>query len=431
MNATRRSEGGGRPGGAAPIPGPEAAARFARADDIPSVVVFAGEEAFFAQDGVAAVSKALFPDGDPGGAITSLDAGQPADAERIASVLEDLATPSLFGEGRLVVIRRAEALGSEVDEGDGDDEDGAGEDEDEPPAPRREARSARGGDRDGAPPAAKRRASPITTLVKEAAAAAVPGAVLVLVTSKPVKGKGSVSADAISKTGAALVDARRLYDAPPPWARGGSVYDTEVVQFLVRRARARHGKTLEPRTAHALVLRRGAGLSGLVTSLDTLAAYAGERAAITEADVAATVGATREDPAWVLADAVLSRDVARAFDLLDAAFTRGYSDGKGRVSVRPEAVFPRIVATLHGAWRRLLLVAEARERGEDPAADPALAGLPGFVVERTVRAAQGRRSDDLLARHRAFVEAEAGVRGDGVPHRLAAERLVAVLVGGG
>ena len=418
---------------ALPVPGPAAPERFARAADLPSVVVFAGEEAFFADEGVGVITKALFPDGDPGGAVVTLDAGLPADADRIATVLEELATPSLFGEGKLVVIRRAEALGgtaSDDDEEPGDD----AEEEDEAPArparaPAGEAKADAKGDGKAAKPG--RRASPITTLVKQAATTAQPGAVLVLVTRKPVKGKGSVSADAIAKTGAALVDCRRLYDAPPPWARGGSVYDTEVVKFLVRRAKVQHGKALDPRTAHALVLRRGAGLSGLAVTLATLAAYVGTRPAIVEADVAATVGETREDPAYVLADAVLERDANRALDLTGAAFDRGLSDSKGRVAVRAEAIFPMLVSVLHAAWRRAMAVAEAAARGEDPASAPSLAGLPSFVVERVIKQVGRRDPEDLLARHRAFVDAEAGVRGGGVPPRLAAERLIVVLTGGG
>jgi hypothetical protein len=74
-----------------------------------------------------------------------------------------------------------------------------------------------------------------------------------------------------------------------------------------------------------------------------------------------------------------------------------------------------------------MLVAEATARGDDPAALPALAGLPGFVVERVLRQAARRSPADLLARHAAFVEAEAGVRGEGVPPRLALERLLVAI----
>ncbi len=410
-----------------PVPAATAALSFRAAADVPPVVVLAGEETFLAEEAIAAISKALFPGGDPGGAIVALDAGSVADAERLPAVLEELATASLFGDGKLVVVRRAELLGGKGG-GDDEDDDPDGEGDEEAPPPK--AAAPRADDEPTAKAAAApkgRRQNPITALVKGATAAPVDGSVLVLATSKPVKGKGSVSGDAILKTGAMLVDCRRLYDAPPPWSRGGSAYDTEVSQWVVKRAKARHGKAMDLRTGHALALRLGAGLAGLAKAVETLASYAGTRPSITEADVAATVGETREDPAWVLADAVLDKDLDRALKLVAQSFERGLSDAKGRVSVRPEAIFPPLVATLSGAWRRAMLVAEAGARGENPATIPAFAGLPGFVVERLIRQASRRDPDDLLARHRAFVDAESGVRGGGVPPRLAVERLVIAL----
>ena len=118
---------------------------------------------------------------------------------------------------------------------------------------------------------------------------------------------------------------------------------------------------------------------------------------------------------------MLERDAGKAFALAAAAFERGLSDVRGRVAVRPEAVFPVLSSALHSSWRRTMLVAEALARGEDPAGLASLSGLPGFVVERIVRQARGRDVRDLLARHAAFVQAEEGVRGGGVPPRLAFE----------
>jgi len=426
---------------AAPLPGLDAAAHLASGEP-PCVVVFAGEETFLAEEGLSALRKALFPEGEPAGALVELDAALPADADRVASVIEELGTPSLFGEGKLVVIRRAESLGGTAakdDDEDGDEEGGAADDEEgtraAPAARKASAPAAEGkgeakvegkaggkGAKTGG-----RKVNPITGLVKQACAAAQPGAVLALLVRKPVRGKGSVSADAILKTGALLVDCRRLYDAPPPWARAGPAFDTEVVKWLTRRAKVVHKKGLEPRAAHALTVRLGASLSPLARALETLSVYVGDRPGIAEADVAATVGETREDPAWVLADAVLERDVPKSLALVDASFERGLSDAKGRVAVREEAIFPVLFATIHGSWRRALAVSEATARGENPASLPALAGLPSFVVERVLRQTARRDPDDLLARHAAFVEAESSVRGGGVPPRLALERLVLAL----
>ena len=256
-----------------PVAASTAALAFRVADDVPPVVVLAGEETFLAEEAIAAIAKALFPAGDPGGAIVALDAASTADAERLPAVLEELATASLFGDGKLVIVRRAEALGGKGG-GDDEDDDPDADDDGDVPAPRTAAPRA---DVERTPKAAiaappkGRKLNPITALVKGATAAPVAGSVLVIATSKSVKGKGSVSAEAILKTGAMLVDCRRLYDAPPPWSRGGPAHDTEVSQWLVKRAKARHGKAMDLRTGHALALRLGAGLAGLARAVETLA----------------------------------------------------------------------------------------------------------------------------------------------------------------
>ena len=127
--------------------------------------------------------------------------------------------------------------------------------------------------------------------------------------------------------------------------------------------------------------------------------------------------------------ASLSRTRSRASAIrLAQAFDRGLSDPKGRVTVRHDALFPMLCVVLHGSFRRAMLVSEAAARGANPTDLPALAGLPSFVIERLLRQAARRDPEELLLRHGAFVDAEAGVRGGGVPPRLAMERLVIALV---
>ncbi len=378
----------------------------------PSVVVFAGEEGFLAEEGIDALSAALFPGGAPPGAVVALDAASPDDAERVPAALDEVRTGSLFGPGKLVVVRNLGEKGA-ADDGDGE----GGEPEPAPDAP--------------AAPGAKtpRKPSPITALVKAAMASPVANAVLVIASRKAAKGKGSVSTDAILKTGAALVDCRRLYDTGGPWARDAAPWDTEVSRWLVRRARALHRKAMDPTVAHALSMRIGAGLSSLAQALESLSAYVGERPEITGADVAASVGERREDPGWTFGDAVLDRDLDKALGLLAGAFDRGITDAKGRVATKPDGIYAMLEATLHAAYRRLMAVSEAAARGQNPASLPSLAGLPPFAVERVLRQASRRDPADLLARHGAFVDASAGVRGGGVPPRLALERLVIALAG--
>ena len=150
---------------------------------------------------------------------------------------------------------------------------------------------------------------------------------------------------------------------------------------------------------------------------------------MTAEEVHATVGETREDPIWKLVDAVLDGDVATALDLACAAFDRGLHDQRGAVSVRPEALFPQLVAALHLKFRQLLSGAEGLAQGESVAEVAKAAGVPPFLAESF--GARARRDPArLLALHEAFVEAERGVKGGGVPPRVAAERLVVRLVDG-
>jgi DNA polymerase-3 subunit delta len=402
-----------------PVPALEFLERVRRGPP-PRAVVLAGEESFLASEGVDAVRRALFPEGDPGGAVVDLDASLPDESDRAAAAIDELRTASLFGGGKLVVVRNPEAIGKERRAAAAEpsaDDGGEGDDEPEEATAEKPARA-------GGP----RQPSPITELVKQAASAPE-GSTLVLVTQKPVKGKGSVSAEAITRAGAVLVDCRRLYDTLPPWSRGGSPADTEVARWAVRRAKEAHGKRLGPDAAALLVERLGSNLSAAAQALETLAAYVGAKEAIGAPDVALLVGESRDEPAWAFADAVLDRDLGRALGFLDHAFSQGFEDMRGRSVVRPEAIFPMLSATLHSAYRRLLLASEALARREDVASVPALASLPGFVLERVVRQASTRDPEDLLARHAAFVEAEAGVRGGGVPPRIALERLVVALAG--
>jgi DNA polymerase III delta subunit len=391
----------------APIPAsafPEAL----RAGDLPAVVVLAGSERWFRDQAVRAVVAKALPEGDPGGSVLRVDARLPEDRNRVAGVLEELRATSLFGPGRVVVVENPEAASRPAAAGEEDDEGAAGEAEEATPT--------------------KRGRSPITELVAGATAAPIAGSVLVLSTSKGVKGKGAVSTEALLKKGAVVVDCRALYDAPAPWERGGAEHDHELSRFVARRMHAEHGKKLSVADAHALARLVGNDLSELDGALRTLSLYAGAKPQVDAADVHAALGVTREDPVWRLVDSVLEGDVDRALSLAEGAFDRGLTDARGAVSSRPEALYATIVPALHSSWRRRLAGAEALARGEPGEEVARASGVPPFLAGTFLERCK-RDPADLLRRHRAFLDAETGVKGGGVPPRLALERLVIALAG--
>jgi DNA polymerase III delta subunit len=373
----------------AATPAPRLAARLER-EPLPPVVVLAGAERWFHGEGVAAILGKALPAGDPGGALVRVNARVPEERERVAGALEELRTPSLFGAGKVVVLENAEAAAGSKD-------------------------------RSGA--------AALTRLATDAARSAPSGAHLVLSTALPVKGRGAVATKALLEAGAWVVDCRALYDAPAPWERGASPHDHELSRFLVTRMHRAHGKRLGLDDAHALSRLAGSELGALDDALRSLALYAGTREAVTGDDLARIVGRTREDPVWKLVDAALDGDAPTAMDLVEQAFDRGLSDARGAVTVRPEALCAMIVAALHGSFRRILGGSEALARGEEPGGIARAQGVPPFLADRFLERCR-RDPGRLLDLHGAFFEAEAGVKGGGVPPRLATERLVARLARG-
>jgi DNA polymerase III delta subunit len=360
------------------------------AEGVPPVLVFAGAERWFREDGVARVVRALLPDGDAGGQFLRYDARRTEDREGVSAAVDELRSRGLFGGNKVVLIENPEAATG--------------------------------------PWAAGGRTSPITRLARAASEHPAEGTCLVLLTRRPVKGREAVPAKSLVGAGAAVVDCRALYDAPGPWQRNVPVHDHELSRHLVRRAAQAHGKRLALVDAHVLTRSVGSDLGDLDDALRSLALYAGEEERITGETIHAVVGATRTDPAWLLVDAVFERDRERALDLLDQALARGLGDAGGAAPVRgPEALFAYLAAALHGQYRKILRAAEALASGEEPAAVARAAGVPPFKAEAFL-ARCPRDPGPLLARHAAFFEAEAGVKSGRVPARVALERLVLALV---
>lgn len=356
--------------------------------ELPPVVVTAGSEGWFRERLQAALLAHVLPDGDPGGAHVHVDAKTAPAGESGRMALDELRSASLFAPQKLVVLDAAEAV-------------------------------EHGG---------KRGAPAIEALAKEAAAAAQAGAVLLLTTPRPVKGKGAVPAAKLAAAGATVVDCRALYDAPGPWERGAAPHDHELARFVARRMGNAYGKRLSVQDAHRLTQVAGTDLAALDGALKSLALFVGDRREVTAADIDESVGETREDPLWRLADAVFERRTEDAITLTRRAFDRGITDQRGAVVSRPEALAPMITATLFSSWRKVLSGAEGLARGETPEGIARAVGIPPFLSKPF--AARCRRDPrQVLAMSEAFFEAERGIKGGGVPHRLAVERLVVSLLG--
>lgn len=383
--------------------------------ELPAVVVLAGAEGWFRDACVTALRQRLFPEGDPGGACTRLNARDPAQREQAFGAAEELRAGSLFGGGRLVVVDHPEALGASGAGADDPDDDG-----------RAPAEAEEGGGE--AQATARKLRSPLVALAEPALEAHVEGSLLVLSTARPVKGQGAIPLATLSKKGALVVDCRPLYDAPGPWERGAAEHEHELGRHLVRRARQAHGKTLALQEAHALTRRVGSELGELEQALETLARHAGTRASLSADDLEACFAGTREEALWGLVEAVLDGRRAEALAQVELALAQGVSDARGGTIAQPEALFAMLAATLHAGWRRALAGAEALARGEPDSEVVRAAGLPPFRAEAFLRRCRrmAPRAWQQLNVH--FLEAEEGFKGGLVPASTALTRLVVALV---
>ena len=356
---------------------------------LPPVVVLAGAERFFREEALGLVVDHVLPEGDPGGAFLRFDARRAEDREGVSAAVDELRSVSLFGGGKVVAIDNPESASG--------------------------------------PWAAVARTSPITVLAKAALQAPGGDGVLVLLTSKGVKGRDAAPVKTLQKAGALVVDCRALYDSPGAWKRGGPKHDHELARFLASRMGERHGKRMGLPEAHLLTELIGTDLSALVDALESLALYVGDGDHVRTDDVHATHGARRSDPAWRLVDAVFEGDRAGAIALLEGALARGLPDARGTAVVRGEALFGYLGAALHGQYRKILAGAEALAAGEDPGAISRDLGIPSFLADSFL--ARCRRDPrKLLDAHGAFFAAEMGVKGGRVPAAAALERLVVDLL---
>lgn len=108
-----------------------------------------------------------------------------------------------------------------------------------------------------------------------------------------------------------------------PENRERATYEKELVPWLVHYAKARHGAHFDVEAARLLVELVGPEIGLLVTDVDKLHVYVGERAKIHKDDVQRMVGAGRTESIWKTLDAATTGSTALALDQLDRLLAAG------------------------------------------------------------------------------------------------------------
>jgi DNA polymerase III delta subunit len=168
---------------------------------------------------------------------------------------------------------------------------------------------------------------------------------------------------------------RDLYERP--YRMGDDPASGELVRWLVDRGRTHHLK-LSPAAGLFLVQTVGADPSRLDEELSRLRrGLEGVEGVITPELLHERVEVGFSSTQFLLAEAVLARDLNSALRSLDALEREGLEDAAGR-SLESSALFPLVSSWLH---RSLLAAAKTRrliDQGEDPATAATRAGVVAY-----------------------------------------------------
>ncbi len=223
--------------------------------------------------------------------------------------------------------------------------------------------------------------------------------------------------------------------------RGKGSWETqmkpEAARARMAEVVARAGKTLEDAAARRILERTGFSVRALDSELEKLCLYAGERRSITAADVDAVLVGSREANTVLLANAVSDRDAGRALQASRALLAQREPALRVLFALAAEIrslILGRIVlegrlqgrfdaGTSYPAFQhRLLPRLQEPGAAEDGAA--ALARMHPFRAYNLLRGASRFSLAGLLAALQGVHEADLALKGSGQPEELIIERLL-------
>lgn len=222
----------------------------------------------------------------------------------------------------------------------------------------------------------------------------------------------------LALSGAKLAKNTRLYKAVD--ALGGVVDrgSPKVAELpgRVQRMFADRGRSVSFQAAELMVTTIGRDLARIAPEVDKVIAYVGERMEISVEDIESVVVQTAPTSIFDFVEALGDRDCRRALALSGSLLDDG------------ESVYALQAMSLR-CVRDLMAARSLSDRGSGSAADLARAlGRPEWMVRKLVKQVRGFSGDELVAIHRAAVEAEEKMK-TSQDSRLAFERWIVRMCG--
>lgn len=240
------------------------------------------------------------------------------------------------------------------------------------------------------------------------------------------KSGASGFAGLVEKSGGVVVFCDALYDTP--FGGRGPAWQSDLTRWVVEEARFR-GKELSPEDAFQLHQFAGTDLRELSAELDKLALYTANRPRIAAGDIEAVVGVNKTSPSFAFAEAVASADARKAFEVSAELFERGIDEGSGRRVTDETAISMMLAAATASKLRRIGAVVALMKAGEsfDDAAS-AVRTPPMFREQLRVQVEAWKRRSIRRATE-AMVDLDKRLKSGGGPPRVLVDRFVADALG--
>lgn len=297
----------------------------------PRAALLKGEEPYFCERALETLVGAAAA---AGAEVCKHDGDDPE--FELMTLLDDLAGASLFAAARCVVVRGADGLAKKV----------------------------------GSSP------SPFTRAALAFLESEKPGHLIVV--GRKLRADHAL-AKAIRAAGGPLMNARKLWDTPPPWAPDPR--KTELALWVGRRARE-VGVRLSPDDAAYVAAATGNDLAAIDTQLEKLRQGGGEK-------LREVVGWSQGGTPWSVAADLVSGDLAHAVAGVESLFRAGFrSNRDGKTEVDPGTLSTLLFNALRSKTRQAFVAARAQALGK---------GLEEAAAEAGVK--NGKLALDELRRH--------------------------------
>lgn len=164
-----------------------------------------------------------------------------------------------------------------------------------------------------------------------------------------------------------IVDCAQPFDRPPPWDTRSPVWDSELSHWVVAQAKEK-GLRIDPETAYVLHERAGKDLAVLDEELEKMSTYLTSKSSRTiDADVIrAVVGDLHEDTVFATIELFLERKRPETLEALERMFRRGVATDKATVVQDPMTIALLFIGALLPRLRSLRRAHAMAARGEGP-----------------------------------------------------------------